>query len=222
MRDGRLMPLLGLLLIGGLALLIGCESDETAPNDPLPALTPEDAASQAAIPAMAMTQIGPALAGYDGNKGLKNVYEYDFGGDSDIDGRVLLDFRLDGEPATYEEANWGRMYTEEDSPLVIVIEGMLPGLELTVDVTGDPYDPDAQTATLGGSGSITIGDFEQDWTIEGVVVSADGFPDDGVLTFTTEGIEVEVHYDGDATADVYVDEEMIGTINLGNGTFQEI
>ena len=224
MRDGRLMPLLGLLLIGGLVLLVGCDSDETAPNDPLPELTTDDVANQAAIPAVAMTQVGPALAGFDGGNiiDLKTRYSLEFGEGDDFQGILYFDFENDGVPVNWNAANWAHMWTEDGEPLSIDVGELATEFFMSADVTGDPFDPVAHTTTLNGSGIITIGDYDHSWTIEGVEVASDGFPEDGVLTFTAEGITVEVHYDGDQTAAVYVDDVLYGTINLGNGTFQEI
>lgn len=224
MRNGRMMPLLGLLLMGGMFLLAGCESDETAPNDPLPALSQDDVAGQAAIPAVAVTEIAPAMAGFDGGKGLKDMYTYTFGSGSDVQGMVRLDFRdgsATGDPLPWDEASWGRLWTEDGSPLVAEIEGFPLDFTLTADVVGDPYDPDAQTATISGSGVINIGGDDRDWSIEDVEASLADYPDGGTLTFTADDITVTVVYDGDETADVFVGDLFIGTVNLDTGTFEE-
>ena len=139
MRDGRLMPLLGLLLIGGLVLLVGCDSDETAPNDPLPELTTDDVANQAAIPAVAMTQVGPALAGFDGGDIiLKTRYSLEFGEGDDFQGTLYFDFENDGVPVNWDAANWAHMWTEDGEPLSIDVGELATEFLMSADVTGDP------------------------------------------------------------------------------------
>lgn len=212
---------LGLVLAG--ALMAGCESESVTPNENLPALTEGDAASQAGFLAMAISTVGNEFAGFE--ETAKNLYSYTFGEESDIQGTVYFTFLAggaDGQQAPYDQADWVHGATGVGEGLTVAAAGLSAAIAMTLDMVADPYDPVNRTATLSGAGTLTAGDYSSGWSIEGVAVSAEGFPGDGTMTFEAGEITVVVHFDGDSEASVTVDGVEIGTIDLSTGVFEEI
>ena len=213
----KLTHMLLLLAAGG--LLSGCESDETAPNDPLPPLEAVDVAQQSGYMAMALAELAPLVLEYQGGKAdaSDGNYAYTFAFGDPIQGSVLLHFEIAGVPCGYDVADFAAAFTAAEEPLVVTaIEGGVPWL-LAVDLESD-LDQGAGTAVAGGTGTLTMGSYVAAWTLGALAVDdGGGWPASGVMTFTNEGIVATVTYDGDETATVVVGEDS-WSLNLNNGT----
>ncbi len=203
-------------------LLSGCDSDTTAPNDPLPALQDEDVARQAGYMAMALSEIAPLALEYgskadesDGN------YSYTFSLGNPIQGVVLLHFELAGVPSGYDVADNAAAFTAPGAPLVITaIEGGVPWL-LAIGLESD-IDQGAGAAVVDGAGTLTIGSYVAAWTLTALAVDDDGgWPASGGMSFTNEGITATVAFDGDVTATVEIGPNS-WSVNLDNGTLTEL
>jgi hypothetical protein len=212
--------ILMMLLLAGW-LLGGCSSDETAPNDPLPALEDEDVAAQSGYMAMALAAVAPVALEFSGKADESDGrYQYDFA-QTEIEGTVQLYFETDGAPSGYQTADFARAWTEDELPVHLrPIEGGIDWL-LAFTLESD-IDQGAGTAVVGGSGTLAIGDYEPAWTVEGLAVETGGdWPTAGVVTFTNEGITAVVTFDGDETVSVQVG-ELNWTFNLEDGTLTEL
>lgn len=215
------LTFLTLLLAAGW-LLCGCDSDETAPNDPLPPLEDGDVAQQSGYMAMAIAEVAPLVLEYgskadasDGN------YSYTFAYGDPIQGVVLLHFELAGAPSGYDVADYAAAYTAADAPLEITaIEGGVPWL-LAVDLESD-INQGAGTAVVEGTGTLTLGSYVANWTLTALAVEESGdWPASGGMTFTNEGITATVTFDGDDTATVAVG-LVSWSLNLNNGVLTEL
>ena len=212
----NLLTIILLLLAAGW-LLGGCESDETAPNDPLPELSDEDVATQSTIVAMAMTELGPIA--FDFNPGKADAsdgrYQYEFF-DDEIQGTVQLYFETDGAPSSYDGADYAEAWTEDGAPLNLYpIPDSIAWL-LAFNLESD-INQGAGTAVIEGGGTLVIGNYEAAWTVAGFAIQDGGnWPAAGVVTFTNEGITAVVTFDGDSTATVAIG-ELTWTLDLETG-----
>jgi hypothetical protein len=202
MRTNRLL-FLALLALG--ALLIGCESDSTAPDEDLPALESGDVATQSGAMATSMTRVLPRIWSPGVGKAV-GEYSYTFVS-GPVLGTVFSEFRTEegGELVGYDVAGWCRVFTDE--PLAItLVEGGIPWL-LDFSVTAD-IDQQQDQATASGGGTLTVGAYVADFTLDAVVVrDGDSYPASGSITFVNEGVTATVAFDGDATAVITVGDE---------------
>lgn len=216
----KTITILMLLLLAG--WLLGCSSDETAPNDPLPELTSEDVANQSGYMAVFLTEMAPVALEFSGKADASDGrYSYVFGPSDDIAGTVQLYFETAGAPSSYTGADFARAWTADDAPLELrpIPDGIAWLLAFSLE---SDIDQGAGTALVEGSGTLTIGNFEPVWTVEGLAVEVGGdWPAAGVMTFTNEGITATVTFDGDNTATVTVG-SLTWTLNLSNGTLTEL
>jgi len=202
------------LLTMGL-LLTGCDSDSTAPNDELPALSNQDVASQGGNMAAAMMSVLPRI--WDPQTSKDNgEYSYTFG-PGPVQGTVLSEFRdvEGGDLVDYDVAGWALVRTAD--PLAItLIEGGIPwmlGFTITAII-----DQEADTATAAGVGNLVVGDYTANFTLDAVVVQdGDDYPASGTITYVNAGISADITFDGDNTATVTVGEDS-WTLNLADGT----
>jgi len=214
MTGGRGIAAL-LLLTGGL-VLAGCESDPVAPKDELPQLTEQEAAQQAAIVAVGLAKVGPELLKFSGLKAGPaelGVYPYEFPSGGDITGSIMLEY-FDGGPegahSHWNSADYGLLYSLADEEVTISLDIGI-GVDVIVGMTFDlagPIDQAADTATVTGSGTLTLGDMGTGFTIyesDPVVLSGlSAYPSGGMLIFNIDGIDLLVIYDGDKTAGVAI------------------
>lgn len=215
----KTITILMLLLLAG--WLLGCSSDETAPNDPLPGLTSEDVATQSGYMAVFLTEMAPVALQFSGKADASDGrYSYAFV-DVEIQGTVQLYFETDGAPSSYTGADFARAWTADGAPLMLrpIPDGIAWLLAFTLE---SDIDQGAGTAVVAGSGTLTIGNYEPAWTVEGLAVEVGGdWPASGVMTFTNEGITATVTFDGGNTATVTVG-SLTWTLNLSNGTLTEL
>ncbi|MBD3221316.1 hypothetical protein GF314_08725 [bacterium] len=212
----HLLTLIALLALG--VLLAGCESDSTAPDEDLPGLNNEDVATQSGAMASAMTEVFPRI--WNPQSSGKDNGEYEFTWvTGPVIGSVYSEFRTaeGGDLVDYDQAAWGRVYTEDGAPLAItLVDGGIPWL-LGFDITAD-IDQGGGTATANGGGSLVVGDYMAEFTIIGVVVESDGdYPAAGVIEFTNEGVTATVTFDGDNMVTVTSGGET-WTVDLEDGT----
>ncbi len=214
-----LLACLALLLGAGL-WLTGCESDTVAPHDETPELSSEDVAYQAAAMAAAAGQFLPQLVEYDGSD--KNDYSYTFPAESDITGTVQFDFRTggaDGTPATYDTADWGRLYTEPGENISFAL-GLGGSIELKFSIVADiTRDPDTATLLVGSGGTFTSGDYTAVFSFADLVVVRDGdYPAAGSMTFESGNYSVTVTFDGSNIAVAALNDVATWTVNLDDAT----
>ncbi len=203
--------------------LSGCSSDSTAPDEGGPPLQNRDVASQAGYLAVAMVKVAPVGLTYESGKDV-GEYEYEFTG-GDLEGVVYLQFRTGGPTGTltpYQTANWARASTVAPHLTLDLVPQGIPW-QLSLDLAGD-LDRATDTATISGSGTLVIGDFQASWTATDLIVRRQGdnnWLSSGTLTFVNQDFTAVVTYSGssagNATATVTVGGQT-WTINLGNGT----
>ena len=216
----KTLTFLMLLLTAGW-LVGGCSSDETAPNDPLPELTDADVALQSSFMALAMMEMGPVALEFGGKADASDGrYSYTFT-DAEIQGTVQLLFEQESAPSGYDVADYARAWTDDGRPVELypLVGGVAWLLDFTLE---SDIDQAAGTAVVNGSGTLTAGDYEPTWTVVDLAVAVSGdWPDDGVVTFTNEGITATVTFNGDSTATVTVG-GLSWTLNLDNGELTEL
>ncbi len=207
--------MLPLLLATGM-FLGGCESDATAPQDPTPALTEQDAATQAGLVAMAVTQVGPEVINF--SEPGKQVYTRTFSGD--IVGSVSLDFRMgsaDGAPATWALGTWVRMFTDTGAPLVIAVGNAGGTAQLGLDVNAT-LNRVADTAVVSGGGTFASGPYSAAFSFASLTVDAAGsYPTGGSMTFTGGDFTMTVAFDGTNTATITITDHGTWYVNLDTG-----
>jgi hypothetical protein len=213
-----------LILVLGLVLVAGCESDSVSPNDEVPALTEENAAYQAAMVAMALGELGPQMVNFSP---AKNVYTYDFEGYEYVDGEVEMDFRLvgpEGAPATPSQADWVGLQTLGENGLTLTYEGfegsamfLTANLQATLD-----HDADTATVIAPSGGTLVAGEYPGTYDIDGVVVGSSGHPTAGTITFTGGEHTIEVEFNGTAIVPVSVNDVVTWELNLDNGELVDV
>lgn len=210
----------GLILLTGAFFAGGCSSDSVAPHDDTPELTQENVAGQAAMVAMAITEIGPQLVNFVPNK---TVYTYDFAGYDYVDGQVQLDFRLggaDGSSSTPSQADYAHLWTLGENGLTLTYETGVTqsAMYLTADLMADIDQANDRATILDGSGGILVsGIFTGSYAMDGLVVRATGYPLSGTLTFTGGAHVLVVTFNGSPTAIISADGATVAAVNLTNG-----
>ncbi len=198
--------LLMLLAMGW--LLTGCESDSTAPDDPLPPVTAEDVAGQSGYLATAMVEVAPLALQYSGKADeTDGRYDYVFAPGDPVQGTVELSFALDGVPSGWDVADYGRAWTAEGAPLTIqpVADGVVWELVFTLE---SDIDQGTDTAVVAGDGVLLVGDYEGAFTVTGYAIAEAGeWPSDGELVFNSADHTATVTFEGDSTATVTVGED---------------
>lgn len=202
LRGRAALALLVPVLLAAGVYLGGCESDATAPQDLVPALTEEDAAHQAGYMAMAVAQVGPTVVTYSDAR--KNLYSRSFIGD--VSGTVWLDFRLGGSggtPATWSAGDWARLYTAGGEPLTFAI-GESGGATMNLDITAD-INQGLNSAVLGGGGTFQSGAYLATFAFTNLAVTAAGdYPTGGTMSFTSGAFAMTVAFDGTNLATITV------------------
>jgi hypothetical protein len=211
-----------LLLACGLAVG-GCESDAVAPQDELPEITEADAVQQAALVAVGVATVGPEILRFQVPKPRDKdlgVYIYEFPVGGDISGKVILEYFADGLPSLKKDADYGKLYTPKGKLVVIELEmpgGAKPVFELGFALEGD-IDQDADTATVSGGGTLTSGERSGDFSFTDLILTQlSSYPNGGILEFSAGLFDLVVKYDGDDTANVYVDDVIKYEIDLDTG-----
>lgn len=207
-RVGALTLLLVMIAVGG------CESDATAPQDPTPPLSEEDAVTQSGLVAMAIVDVGPELVTF--SVPGKTVYSRSFLGD--ISGTVYLDFRLGGPAgpsATWEDGTWARLYTEAGEPLNVTV-GESGSAQLGLNINGD-IDRVADTAVINGGGTFSSGPYSAAFAFDDLEVAETGYPGGGAMTFTGGGFTMTVAFNGTNVATVTVQGHGTWFVNLDTG-----
>lgn len=208
---------LALLLMIPAALLVlgGCESDATAPQDPAPQLSDDDAAAQAGLVAMAIVDVGPEVLTF--SEAGKTIYSRSFIGD--VSGTVYLDFRLggpSGPSATWATGTWARLSTAAGEPLNIAIGDNGGSAQLGLDITGD-LNRGAGTAVLNGGGTFSSGPYAATFTFDDLAVATTGYPAGGTVTFTGGGFVMTVAFNGTSTATITSNLHGTWFVNLETG-----
>jgi len=222
MMNKKIYLLAALMLMLGLGLwLTGCESDTVAPHDETPELTSEDVAYQSAAMGVATSQVLPQLVEYEDND--KNEYSYTFPAGSDVTGTVHFDFRNGGptgDPAPYDTATWGRLYTLSGETVSVEI-GYGGSIDLEFDITATlSQDPDS--ATCSGGGTFTSGDYSATFTFDAlVVVEGASYPTGGSMTFVSGEYTMTVTFDGSSVAVISYNGENMWNINLVDGSISD-
>ena len=225
MNNRKFTLLASLLLVLGLGLwLTGCESDTVAPHDGTPELTDEDVAYQTAAMASAVGLVLPQLVEYSDPS--KNEYDYTFPAGGDLTGTIHFDFRVsgaDGNPATYDTAGWGRLFTAVDESISFAV-GFGGSIELTFDIMADiTRDPDTATILTGSGGTFTSGDYSASFSFEDLVVVRNGdYPTSGSMTFVSGGFTMTVTFNGSNTAVISLNDIATWTVNLDDATLTEM
>jgi len=196
----ELITLLALMALS--LLLVGCESDSTAPDEELPPLEPQDVATQSGAMATSMMQALPRIWDPTTNKDV-GEYQYTFAGGF-VAGTVYSEFRdtEGGNLVDHGVAGWARIYT--DDPLIVTLfaDG-IPWL-LAFDIEADINQATDQ-ATANGGGSLTVGDYLATFTLTDVVVAQGvDYPTSGTISFTSGGITATVTFTGGGNATVTV------------------
>lgn len=215
---------LAIVVAGGL-LMAGCDSDSTAPKDELPALTQDDASTQAAFAAVALAAVAPEIVRYEDRS--KDAYSYTFDSTDGVTGVVNLQFwsggDADGDPATYDTGDYARMWTPE--PAGISLETDQGGsVSVTFDIQATVVQA-SSTATIqvGSTGVFTSGDYTATFAIMDLVVTeSSDYPSSGTMDFSSGGFDMTITFDGDNTAVLSIDGEGIWNVNLDNGELSPI
>jgi hypothetical protein len=206
----KLMIMLLLVMAMGW-VLTGCESDSTAPDDELPAITEDDVANQSTFLAEAMLEVAPLALTFTPTKAdeLDGRYSYTFAPGDPLDGVVQLYFEQNGAPSGYDVADYGNAYTDDGAPITLtpVEDGV--AWELNFDLDSE-IDQGAGSAVVDGGGDLVIGSYVATWTVSGFAYAiGDDWPSAGLISFTNEGITAVVTFDGDETV----------TITIGSATW---
>jgi hypothetical protein len=209
-RVGALTLLLVMIAVGG------CESDATAPQDPTPPLSEQDAATQAGLIAVAIVDVGPELVNFSEPGKTDPPYSRSFLGD--ISGTVYLDFRLGGPSgphATWATGTWARLYTMAGEPLNVAI-GESGSAQLGLDING-VIDRVGDTAVINGGGTFSSGPYAATFSFDDLQVAASGYPGGGAMTFTGGGFVAVVTFNGTNVATVTIEGHGTWFVNLDTG-----
>ena len=222
-NDKMLNPKAALALLAVVALcgflLGGCDSDSTAPDDELPTLSQNDVINQAALTAVAVAAAANTIVTYSGPS--KELYSYDFGPSSDIQGTVNLDYYLGGAggtSSTFALGDYCHMWTPEPAGLTMDLDTG-GGAALSFDVVASIVQAqDTATIAVGSSGTFTSGDYSSSFTFFDLVVTTADYPTSGSMSFSGGAHTVTVTYDGDNTASLEITGEGTWSVNLDDGT----
>ena len=219
LNNKKIALTIGLVLLLGGMVLSGCESDAVAPQDEAPALSEENVAQQAAIIAMAISEIGPKILTFTPPL-EKTIYTFNFKDFDYVTGQVDIDYRLggaEGTSSTPEAADYAHLYTV-GNPGLSIVSGDIETMTLTADIMGN-LDQDASTATIlaGSQGDLVAGIYTGHYAIDGLVVSPADYPTDGTITFTGGIYTIVTTFDGSNTAIVSVDTFPTWSLNLDTG-----
>ncbi len=227
-RRGLGVFFLPLVLLACSLMVIGCESDSVAPDDDPPALTEMEVAQQSGLVAAGISKVGPELLKFSGPKAApaeEGVYFYEFPPGGDITGTINLEYFSGGPPPAgthshWDNADYGFLKTP-DGTMVEAVVDLTAEVELAIGMTFDMHgdiDQTADTATVSGGGTITLGSFTNDFTItetDPVVLSGiSDYPQGGEFMYSADGIDLLVVYDGDHTADVVIGDIVSYKIDL--------
>lgn len=219
-----LMVMVAMLGLG--LFLTSCESDSVAPNDETPQLSTDEKAGQAGAMASAAAQILPQIVTFN-PAGNKTEYSYDFDDETMITGMVYFDFRLggaDGTSAAYDDADWGRMFTTTDEPIVFNLGEMGGSIHLDFDIMASIVN-ETDTATIqeGSTGTFTAGAYTATFSFANVeVIGGNSYPQSGTMTFVADGDILVVTYDGDDMVTVSMDGVALWNLDLNNGSVTPI
>lgn len=205
------------------AMLAGCDSDSTAPQDEIPTLTQDGAAQQAAIVAMAVASAAPEIVNYD--DAGKEMYSYTFSGAQGITGTVNLEYWLggaDGTSATFATGDYARLWTPEPEGITGTISTG-GSVTVTFDIEAEVVQA-SSTATIqvGSTGTFVSGDYSGTFDVNNLVVTAAAYPSSGAVVFSSGGHVITITYSGGNTATLSVSGVDTWTVNLDDGTLFEI
>ncbi len=221
-RLNRGAVLIAPILLLGILFLGGCGSDPVAPHEDPPALTEREAANQAGVIAMAMSEVGPQIIEFAG-KSDKDSYTHTFPGGGDIAGTVYMSFFLGGAGGTsvpWGEADYGTLATGADEALVVSL-GVGGTVALTFDINA-ALNRDTDTSTVNGGGTFASGPYSASFSFADlVVVSGDDYPSGGSMTFTGSGFTMTIDFTGASTAIVLINGMAAYIIDLDTGEVTE-
>lgn len=215
------LTLLAVLALG--AVVVGCDSDSTAPQDEVPALTQSGAAQQAAVVAMAVASAAPEIVTFDGTS--KQMYSYTFTGAQGITGTVNLEYWTGGSggtSATFETGDYAHLWTPNAAGITGTT-GAGGSITLTFDIEATVVQA-SSTATIvvGSTGTFVSGDYSGTFGFNDVVVTAAAYPSSGTVVFTSGGHVITITYNGSGTATLSVSGVDTWTVDLDDGTLTAI
>lgn len=201
----------------------GCSNDAVAPHDELPPVQPEGAATQAAIVAVAIAQIGPLALTFPGK--AAGDYTYEFPAGTGIHGYTLLSFRCGGsggDGCAPAQADYCWLLTPPSAPLMLETPSGATLLSFGFDISAE-IDHGSGLAILSSNhaGVFNAGDYAATWELDGVVVRIDGYPSDGRLIFHSGSHTATVSFDGNQMARLAIGDR-VWTVNLDEGTLTEV
>jgi hypothetical protein len=221
-RNHLTFLILPVLLAGGL-LCGGCSNDPVAPHDEVPALQANDVASQAGFVDMAVGIVGPQTVDFTG-KTEASLYQHMFTGI--VTGSIFLEFTIGSAPALPAVADHVKLYTGEDTPLII--SGGLEGFEgtvlLTFDISSD-LDRGAapNTSTINGGGTFSSGPYEASFSFDNLVfVGGRNYPTSGSMTFSSGGFWATTTYAGANIALMEMSTGVMYQVNLADGVTAQL
>lgn len=214
----------GLVLMAALTacglLAGGCDSDSVAPQDEIPALTQDGAATQAALVATVLASAAPEIVRFDPGS-AKEAYSYNFVGVEGVTGMVNLEYwtgGIDGTPAAFDVGDHARLWTPDLLGVVLVTEAG-GSVSVTFDIHAQVVQAtDTATIMVGSDGTFTSGDYVTNFNIVNLVVTDSDYPTSGSIEVTAGGFDMTVAFDGDHTALLSIDGEGTWIVDLDDGT----
>jgi hypothetical protein len=220
-RTNTFSVVLVLLAAGAFVALVGCESESVAPNDNLPAISPESAAQIAGYVAFYLNE---AYGVYQDafSKAESGEQSFSAGG---VSGGYTLEFRCDGSPCESGDADFLRGYTAAGQQIEVRanLSDDLPLVVCTFDAQADDFDGTvgSESGTVFGHGALVAGEYESSFTVEGVFLSLAEYPPGGSLTYLAGDNAVEVTFNGTRYANLVVGETHY-LVDLDDGSVDEV
>jgi hypothetical protein len=209
---------LAVLLLGGW-ILNGCESDSVAPQDEPPELTEENAGYQAAMVALAMTEVGPRILDAVGSM-QKEVVTYDLNTYEYVEGSVEVDYRLggaNGSPSAPGSADYGHLTTVGDTGLILTWDGIPnSAMYLTANIMGT-IGSNSVTILAGSGGTLTSGVYVVTYEAAGLVFGSGGYPSGGTFSVMSGNYDLTVAFNGTANAVISLNSSPTWVLNLDTG-----
>ncbi len=175
-----------LLLAFGALALTGCESDPVAPHDPALSLTvtPDGAAQTAGAMSWLMTRVGQRFLGDPNVNGplWKTIYPLT----GAIEGACDLTFTDNGgAEVPWNQATHASLTTI--TPLVLHGDtfDLAADYGMTFALAADINQTPPRTATISGSGTLTMGSVTFAWLITRLVVPIGSYPTGGRLDLSS-------------------------------------
>jgi hypothetical protein len=199
------------LIAGGLAILVGCESETTAPNENPPPLSQEAVAEQAAAFTAIVVDLLDELLVPGGKELVPENINLE-----NVTGQVTMDYRCGWPDSPTEEGcfgdtpatNYVRIFTADtaeppfDPPQRIDVWQDVVGDPLVIaTIKGSlevfPYNNDSPPyhGTVNGSGTVVSGTYISTWEVVGVDFTVGNYPCAGDVIYTSVPTVATVTFD---------------------------